>query len=259
MAVYEKIGKGYDLTRRADPYITSRLTYHLQADLRHSYLDVACGTGNYTAALAARGGRWYGIDQSEVMISAAKAKSGIVRWVIGDAARLPYGSGVFAGAVCTLATHHFAALSPPLREAHRVLAAGRLVILTATPEQISRFWLAEYFPEMIRRSAEQCPSYEALSRCLREAGFRPVETERYFVREDLQDFFLYGGKHRPEIYLDPKVRAGISNFGLLASAGEVEEGCRRLAADIRAGGIAKVIKKYDSGEGDYLFVIACKR
>jgi ubiquinone/menaquinone biosynthesis C-methylase UbiE len=144
------------MPRRADPYITSRLAYHLRVDLRGLYLDVACGTGNYTAALAARGGPWHGIDQSKLMISAARPKGDFARWVVGDAARLPYRAGAFAGAMRTLATHHFPALSPPLHEAHRVLAAGRLVVLTATPEQVSRFWLAEYFPQMIGRSAEQC-------------------------------------------------------------------------------------------------------
>jgi ubiquinone/menaquinone biosynthesis C-methylase UbiE len=55
MAIYEQIGKGYDLTRRADPYIVSRLRHHLGVGAHLSYLDVACGTGNYTSALALSG------------------------------------------------------------------------------------------------------------------------------------------------------------------------------------------------------------
>jgi hypothetical protein len=58
MVVYGKIRVSHDLTRRAAPYITFRLADHLQVDLRSLYLDVACETGNYTAALAVRGGAY---------------------------------------------------------------------------------------------------------------------------------------------------------------------------------------------------------
>src|SRR5260370_39047567 len=68
MAIYQRIGHGYDLTRRADPYITSRLAFHLQIHPDCRYLDVACGTGNYTHALAKTGGAWSGLDQSAAML-----------------------------------------------------------------------------------------------------------------------------------------------------------------------------------------------
>ena len=51
-AKYDRIGDGYDLTRRADPRIADRLTSLLDAAPGASVLDVACGTGNYTFALA---------------------------------------------------------------------------------------------------------------------------------------------------------------------------------------------------------------
>lgn len=54
-ALYDQIGVGYDATRRADGYIVDRLANLLKLRSGASYLDVACGTGNYTLALAARG------------------------------------------------------------------------------------------------------------------------------------------------------------------------------------------------------------
>ncbi|MBD2680818.1 MULTISPECIES: class I SAM-dependent methyltransferase [Nostoc] len=258
MAIYEQIGKSYDLTRRADPEIANRLAVKLQIKSDSSYLDVACGTGNYTLALAKHGGIWHGIDQSTKMIDAAINKSNSVTWQVGEVEALPYTDGSFSGVLCTLAIHHFAALIPACREIYRVLLAGRLVLFTATPEQMSKYWLVEYFPEAIYKSAEQMPSLEKVKSALDEAGFQSVDIETYYISENLQDLFLYSGKHRPEIYLDENVRSGISTFALLASAEEIVAGCERLAVDIHTGRITEIIKKYENDRGDYLFITAEK-
>lgn len=258
MAIYERIGESYDLTRSADPYLVSRLNHHLKINAHQSYLDVACGTGNYTLALAQSGGRWHGIDQSQRMIAAAQKKSNSIFWLLADVTRLPYNERTFAGVVCTLAIHHFNSLAAAFNEIHRVMATGNFVLFTSTPEQMMAYWLAEYFPEAISLSAEQMPALELVADALSEAGFRSITTEDYFVREDLQDFFLYSGKHRPAMYLDKITRSGISTFSLLASKTEIETGCAKLEADIKQGRIKDVIKKYEHGGGDYKFVIAHK-
>lgn len=258
MAVYERIGKSYDVTRRADPYIVSRLEHYLRAGAELSYLDVACGTGNYTLALSHTGGKWHAIDQSRRMIDAARKKSDAIFWQLADVTRLPYSDGVFSGVVCTLAIHHFNSLATAFSEINRVMAAGNFVLFTSTPEQTSRYWLAEYFPEAISKSAEQLPSLEALEEALGAAGFQSVTTEDYCVREDLQDSFLYSGKHRPAMYLETTVRSGISTFAMLASETEIEEGCRKLESDIQTGRIARVVRKYEHDAGDYKFVVARK-
>ncbi|MBD2415526.1 methyltransferase type 11 [Nostoc calcicola FACHB-389] len=258
MAIYEQIGNSYDLTRRADPEIANRLAVKLQVKSDSSYLDVACGTGNYTLALAKHSGIWHGIDESKKMIDAAIKKSNAVAWQVGEVEALPYVDGSFSAVLCTLAIHHFAALTPAFKEIYRVLVGGRFVLFTATPEQMSKYWLVEYFPEAIHKSAEQMPSLEKVKYALYEAGFNSVDIEPYDISENLQDLFLYSGKHRPEIYLDENVRSGISTFALLASAEEVTTGCERLAADIHTGRIRKIVEKYKNNDGDYLFVTADK-
>ncbi|MEH1781638.1 MAG: class I SAM-dependent methyltransferase [Nostoc sp.] len=258
MAVYEQIGKSYDLTRRADPDIAARLAVHLQIKSNSSYLDVGCGTGNYTLALAEYGGIWHRIDQSKQMIDAAANKSNFVAWQVAEAEALPYANEIFSGVLCTLAVHHFAALTPVFREIYRVLMGGHLVLFTATPEQMSQYWLVEYFPEAIYKSTEQMPSLEKVRVALDEAGFNSVDIKPYSISENLQDLFLYSGKYRPEIYLDENVRSGISTFALLASADEIAVGCQRLAADINTGRITEIVNKYENNQGDYLFVIADK-
>jgi hypothetical protein len=84
----------------------------------------------------------------------------------------------------------------------------------------------------------------------------PFRTDPYEVTPDLRDLFLYSGKHRPELYLDPRIRAGISTFAALAEPAEVRSGCARLEADIRSGRIADITTAYRHDRGDYLFIIA---
>ena len=124
--LYDNIGIGYDATRRPDPYIASRLAHHLRLRSGSPYLDIACGTGNYTAALAERGGNWHGLELSGQMVRTARNKGPGIAWFMGDAAALPFQDGSFAGALCTLAIHHFSALTPIFSEVYRVLARGCL-------------------------------------------------------------------------------------------------------------------------------------
>jgi SAM-dependent methyltransferase len=253
--LYDTIGVGYDGTRRADPEITRRLAGHLGAD-DGNRLDLACGTGNYTAALAAHGGTWYGVDQSGLMIERAQRRSDRVVWLQADAAALPFPGGMFTGAICTLATHHFPDLTTAFAEVHRVLQGGRFVIFTATPEQMRSYWLNEYFPVTMSRAIAQMPPLQTTLDALDGAGFRAVRTDPYSVTPELEDLFLYAGKHRPQLYLSPEVRRGISTFATLADPAELARGLRRLESDITSGAIDDVVASYRSDAGDYLFVIA---
>jgi SAM-dependent methyltransferase len=258
VALYNTIGIGYDTTRRADPYIASRLLALLDPQPGARYLDLACGTGNYTTAIAAAGVRIYGIDVSPVMLAAARVKSGIAGWALGAAESLPFCDGAFAGAICTLAIHHFTDLRRAFTDVARVVAHGRLVILTADPEQMKRYWLREYFPILMADAIAQMPDLPQVADTLRAAGFETIRTEIYEVRPDLDDLFIYAGKQRPQLYLDPRIRAGISNFARLENQTEVEAGCARLADDIASGRIDDIIESYRHDGGDYLFVIATK-
>ena len=259
MAIYNKIGKIYDTTRHADSHIVSRLERHLKIQPSGNYLDAACGTGNYTIALAEKSdGKWFGIDQSSQMLEKAEEKDveNLVKWRKADVVSLPFENEFFDGAICTLAIHHFENLEKAFDEIRRTLKAdSRFVIFTSLPEQTRNYWLAKYFPKAIEKSAEWLPDSETISNALRYAGFGSIETEIYRVREDLQDFFLYSGKYKPEIYLDENVRANISTFALLAETNEVERGCRHLAADIESGKIQEIIERHRQTD-DYAFMIA---
>ena len=133
------------------------------------------------------------------------------------------------------------------------------VIFTGDHAQMNGYWLREYFPEAIAAAIKQMPSAPAVVHHLKLAGFAAVETEPWEVPRDIQDWFLYAGKYRPEIYLDPAVRAGISFFAQgICTPEETATGCQKLKGDIESGRFESVAERYRHNLGDYLFVVATK-
>ena len=259
MALYDNIGRGYDNTRKADPDITKRLARHLNLRQGVRYLDVACGTGNYTVALQNLGAKMHGLELASTMLDRARPKSDRVRWIQGNAETLPFHDRSFNGATCTLAIHHMKDTRRVFEEVFRVIDTGHFVVFTADHAQIDGYWLKEYFPNAIAASLKQMPSADAVVQHLKLAGFNNIEREPWQVTRDIEDWFLYAGKYRPEIYLDPAVRAGTSFFAQgLATPQETAAGCQQLADDIASGRIEKVAEQYRHDLGDYLFVIATK-
>ena len=251
--LYDRIGAGYDTTRRADPYLADRFADLLGIRADGVYLDVACGTGNYTTALSGRGGRWCGLDRSGTMLATARTKGARVRWLHGDAARVPFPDRALDGAICTLALHHMRDHPSVFGETRRVLAGGSFVVFTSDPELMRGYWLNRYFPETMRRAIDQMPPIELVERALRAAGFARINIELYAVRPDLADLCLFAGKHRPGMYLDPRVWAGISAFANLAPPEDVERGLTQFARDGAYGAIGAVIRDGDTGRGEYLY------
>lgn len=259
MEKYDSIGVGYNNTRRADHYLLGRMMHFLKADSSGTYLDIGCGTGNYTIEFSKRGVNMIGIDPSEAMLSIARTRSSAVNWIKGKAESMPVESSSVDGVLAILTTHHWTNQSKGYEELGRVMKPGaRLVVFTATPEQMKSYWLSHYFPMMLRDAAKQMLPFEVIEENLRAGGFASIETEKYFVTNDLQDLFLYSGKENPALYLDEQVRKGISSFSTTRNGDEVSSGLEELRADIASGEIEKVMKKYESEVGDYLFVAARK-
>jgi ubiquinone/menaquinone biosynthesis C-methylase UbiE len=256
---YDRIGVGYNLTRQADPYLLGRMFEFLNPVAGGKYLDIGCGTGNYTIALAAEGMNFVGIDPSQEMLEKAKLRSDAVEWRYGKAEALPFADASIDGILASLTIHHWQDVDAGLKEAGRVLKPGsHLVIFTATPKQMEGYWLSHYFPKMIRESGAMMPTLEAILNSFEAAGLQLVATENYFVQPDLKDLFLQSGKHNPRLYFDEQVRKGISSFAAVAHAEEVKTGLARLALDIDSGAVDAVIAQYECDEGDYLFVLAEK-
>ncbi|MEP6948572.1 MAG: methyltransferase domain-containing protein [Ginsengibacter sp.] len=258
--LYNIIGTDYNATRQSDPYIAGRLLQHLNPQITGTYLDIGCGTGNYTISLAGEGINFWGIDPSEKMIREAKTKSGKPVWLIGSAEQIPANNQHFNGAIAVLTIHHWTHVEKSFNELSRVLKNdGRLIIFTATPEQMKGYWLNHYFPGMLRRSIDQMSSFESIQSAAQKAGFTTTATEKYFIQKDLKDLFLYSGKQRPEIYFNHLTRKGISSFAALSTKDEMHRGLLQLQSDIDTKEFEGVKSTFNTDSGDYLFIIMEKR
>jgi SAM-dependent methyltransferase len=258
-AKYDDIGKEYNATRKADPYILSRLLYHLRPTLEGRYLDIGCGTGNYTIEFDKKGFRFVGVDPSLHMLEKAQAENNRVQWQLGKAETLEFPAESFDGVVASLTLHHWEDLDCAFLRLYDLLKPeGRVVIFTATPAQMEGYWLRHYFPKMLWDSMALMPSMPVIKRVLSQSCFAITKLEPYTVQPSLEDLFLYSGKYDPEKYLDPKIRNGISSFRAVAHSEEVEKGLSKLKSDIDSGKIKEVMQSYENDGGDYLFVIAEK-
>lgn len=95
-----------------------------------SVVDLGCGTGSLSALLAEAGYEVHGLDLSERMVAAARAKVGGAEFRQGDATRPPYPAGSFD---VVLARHVLWALPDPAAALTRWRAllkpGGRLVLV----------------------------------------------------------------------------------------------------------------------------------
>jgi ubiquinone/menaquinone biosynthesis C-methylase UbiE len=256
---YDKIGTDYNLTRKADTFLTKKLLQHLNPQKNGLYLDIGCGTGNYTNELQKNGFQCIGIDPSQKMLEKAKLKNNEIDWKIGSAENTGLPKNYVDGIIGSLTIHHWTDLKNGFLELYKVLKPnGRIVIFTSTPKQMKGYWLNHYFPKMLSDSIIQMPTLENVETAIKNSGIELLVTEKYFIKPDLKDQFLYCGKENPELYFDDQIRHGISSFSSLANQNEVKQGLSKLRDDIDRGKIKDIIKSYQNDFGDYLYIIGKK-
>ena len=129
--------------------------------------------------------------------------------------------------MASLSIHHWPDWRTGLAEMRRV-TRRRIVVFHFELAYQERIWLvSDYLPEALGLPA---PSVDDVSAAL---GAR-LRVEIVPVPHDCTDGFMFAYWRRPEAYLDPGVRAGISTFHLLE-----ESVCQRaidaLAHDLESG------------------------
>jgi len=257
--LYNLIGGNYNATRKADPYISRRLISLLNSEKEKSYIDIGCGTGNYTIALSEAGFEFTGLDPSEAMLAIARQHAPCKNWVIGSAEKIPLPDGQFDGALATLTIHHWQDLKNAFLEINRILKINsRMVLFTSLPEQMTGFWLNHYFPQMMQASIQKMPGLDRIKDACSYVGFHLHSTEIYNMRLDLEDQFLYSGKMNADLYLDDDFRKGISSFAEMDDQSEIKTGLKNLASDIASGRIKSIQEKFQNNNGDYMFIVLTK-
>lgn len=222
---YVEIGIDYNLTRKADKYLTEGLLLHLEPIKDGKYLDIGCGTGNYTNKLQKYGFNFIGIDPSKKMFEKAKLINNEIDWKIGTAENTGLPQNFVDGIIGSLTIHHWTNLISAFSELHKILKTnGKIMIFTSTPKQMEGYWLNHYFPKMLSDSITQMPTLESVETAMKESGMEFLGTDKYFIKPDLKDQFLYCGKQNPELYFNTQIRHGISSFSSLANRTEVEQG-----------------------------------
>ena len=256
---YDKIGTNYNLTRKADKLLTENLFRLLDPKTGGIYLDIGCGTGNYTNELQKKGLNLIGIDPSEKMLEVARLKNDHTDWRVGSAEATNLPNESIDGIVGSLTMHHWDSLPMAFGELYRVLKPnGNIVVFTSTPKQMRGYWLNHYFPKMLADSIHQMPTLESVEQAMTQSGFQINGYEAYHIQPDLEDKFLYCGKHDPGLYFDEQIRHGISSFSSLANRTEVEKGLIALKEDIDTREIQKIMKSYENDFGDYLYIFGRK-
>jgi len=240
--LYDSIGTGYVAVRREDPRIAARIRAAL-GDAR-TVVNVGAGTGAYEPAdldVTA-------VEPSAVMI--AQRPEGAAPVVRAFAEELPFEDGSFDAAMVVLSDHHWRDHERGLAELRRV--ARRVVLFTWEPASARETWVVRsYFPCFERLIPD---GYELAITIERLGGGRE---EVVPIPHDCLDGFFHAYWRRPEAYLDPSVRAGISAFALM-DQGCVDEGLARLARDLDSGEWARRnggLLELDELDGGYRLVV----
>jgi SAM-dependent methyltransferase len=103
-------------------------------DSKTRWLDVACGPGVVSRALAARVGTVSGVDLTPAMVEEAERKAreeGLdnVSFLLGDATALDFTDGSFDGTITRFSFHHIPVPSRVLAEMARVVRPGGWIVV----------------------------------------------------------------------------------------------------------------------------------
>ena len=232
MTLYNSIGANYNQTRQPDPRIVKRLINLLNLPSGSTIADVGAGTGNYSNAIAEEGYRVIAIEPSEVMQTQRQPHSQ-VSWLTAAAEQIPLSDNAVDGATIMLALHHFNDIDLGIKEIARI-AKDKIVIFAFEQNQIPQFWLTDYFPYFISDTLTTFPSTKEIARQIEQTTHKEVTVTPFLLPTDLSDLFAASGWCQPEIYLDARVRNGISTFAKMP-AEKLDRGLNQLQTEINNG------------------------
>jgi SAM-dependent methyltransferase len=220
-ADYGRIGAGYSRFRRPEPRIGARINRALR-DAR-SVLNVGAGAGSYEPTDR---------DVTAIEPSAsmrAQRPAHLPQAIDAVAEDLPFDDDTFDAVMATFSVHQWSDLERGLAEMRRV-SRGAVVILTADPDEVEKFWLAEYAPSVLAVEASRYPTISRLAGGL--GGV--IEVDIVPVPLDCVDGFAEAYYGRPEALLDPGARRANSAWSFVDD-GVADRYVGHLAAELASG------------------------
>ncbi len=205
--MFARISPRYDLLnhllsanidRRWRRRVVRKLQPHLTADAK--ILDVGCGTGDLSVELFEKtAAQVVGIDFCRPMLERAQAKAPQLRFIEGDALRLPFPDGAFDCVTIAFALRNLASVQEGLAEISRVLKKDGLIAVLefsqpAVPgfRQLVRLYYSGLLPwiggclsgsrsayEYLPDSIAKFPAQRSLALIMSAAGFSQVEFENF--------------------------------------------------------------------------------
>jgi SAM-dependent methyltransferase len=218
VTLYDNIGRTYAGRRQSDPRIAMAIERAIGGCA--TILNVGAGAGSYEP----QSRMVIAVEPSRTMI--AQRPSGAAPAVQAFAEALPFLSGSFDAVLGILTVHHWKDQAKGFAECARV-ARSRVVFLTNDFEVCAKFWLFDYFPELLRADRHIFPSLARF-----EDAFGVIELIDVPIPEDCRDGFLGAYWKRPRAYLDRMVRDSISTF---SKVGNIDSQLAQLERDISSG------------------------
>jgi SAM-dependent methyltransferase len=244
---YDRIGIQYRATRREDERI-ARFLWSALGDAQ-SVVNVGAGAGAYEPTDR----EVVAVEPSATMIAQRPPNSAPVIQAVAES--IPLASKRFDTALAINTLHHWADLEAGLGELRR-LAKRQVLMFLRHPAAGVPFWLTEKYFQALDPSARMDPIVRAISKV-----FPNVRRFPFHLPQDCHDGLFTAFWARPEAYLDPNIRANMSNFALQASPG-LESGLERLEADLRSGAwdraFGQLRTQQELNLGHLLLVASCE-
>ena len=217
--LYERIGRGYARTRRADPRI-ERVVRAALGDAV-SVANVGAGAGSYEPADR----QVIAVEPSERM--RAQRPAGAALCVAGLAEDLPLGDSSVDVSMALYTDFHWQDRARGIAELVRVSRHG-VVVLTVDRNAADRYWLVrDYLPGANDLFAPLADVTSLLP------GPPPTVTP-VPIPADCRDGFVHAFWKRPEAFLDPHVHSSMAVFARM-TPGTVAAAQARLRADLESG------------------------
>ena len=180
---------------KADDQVAARFRGALAEAGSGSLLDVACGPGVVTAAIAPGARSVIAFDATEEMLEKARARcsrAGLanVDFKCGDAESLPFEDARFDGVVTRFAVHHFADPQRALDEIFRVLRRGGIAVIVdvVSSEDPEESDLHNAIERLRDPSHVRMLSASELDRRIARAGFQGLEHTAWEMQREFEEW-----------------------------------------------------------------------